>query len=121
MRLTVRDVGYVKLEFEGKLRQASFCSVGTYESDGDDEGFCDGMRNRNETQSIMSEHSASDKLIRNKQQRHLKNIGKSLKRKTKTIRSRVFGFFRFRGLLERIRRLQHHKENKDEEEEKLCT
>lgn len=117
MKITVEDGRYVRLEFEGKLRQASFCSVEAYSSGEDDEGFFDRKGGRGFSYShLTSEHSMSDKLIKEKQHMSIKNIGESLKRKTRTIGSRVYGFFRLRGFFKRIRRVKNHQRNCIEEE-----
>ena len=106
----------MKLEIEGKLRQASFCSIGSV---GSSESYCpdddDGEsqwlagHTRKQALSISSDVSSSDQLIRTKQKRKFKGLGKSLAKSTRTFGSIVFGFFRVRGLFRRLRRTQHRR------------
>ena len=101
----------MKLEIEGRLRQASFCSVEMYDTDNEDEGFVEHRRSRKEAQSVLTEQSfggvyeetGSQKLIKGKKKK-VKNIGKSIKKGTLNIGSSLFGFLRFRSLWKRIKR-----------------
>ena len=104
----------MKLEIQGRLRQASFCSVEMYSSDDDDEGFVnDQGRSRKEALSVLSEHSLESSKAENVNQRllpkkgnKLKIIGNNLRKGTRTFGTSVIEFFRFRGLLKRLRRIQ---------------
>ena len=121
MRLTLRDGAYVKLEIEGKLRQASFCSVGSYDSEIGDEGFCDATARK---ESILSSQSSTpgsaDQLIKEKRKRSLKSFRKSLTKKTRSFGSIFVGFFRLRGIFRRIKKTHQHNHRREEEEEFLC-
>ena len=121
MKFTLQDDGYVKLEIKGKLRQASFCSVGSagsadsYGTYDYEERYCDVARSRKEAQSFSSDFSSSDQLIRRRQKRTFKSLGKSLSKRTRSFGSIVFGFFRLRGLFGRLRKMKHHRHMEEEE------
>ena len=117
MRFNLHGDGYVKLEIEGRLRQASFCSVGSFEEHDDDnnEAFCEAAENRKDAPSFSSDLSSSEQLVKRKRKRTLKNLGESLSKRTRNFGSAVFGFFRLRGLFGRLKRRRHYRNMDDKE------
>jgi len=120
MRFNLHSDGYLKLEIEDRLRQASVCSVGSFEEhDPDDdngEAFCEVAQNRKEALSFSSDLSSSEHLVKRKRKkRTLKNLGESLSKRTRTFGSAVFGFFRLRGLFGRLKRRKHYRNMDDKE------